>query len=65
MLNTAGLTAAEAEGLVAAWTPQFFQTDGTRVLFIMSKEDYDALCPILVRPTLTELVRVGIVLTEL
>ncbi len=65
MLTTAGLTAAEAEGLVASWTPQFFQTDGTRVLFIMSKEDYDALCPIQIRPTPTEMVRVGIVLTEL
>lgn len=65
MLVTAGLTAPEAAGLIAAWTQQFFQTDGTRVLFLMPREDYDNICPIEVRPAPTEMARVGIVLTEL
>ena len=64
MIQKAGLTAGEADGLIACWSPQFFQTDGTRLLTIMSRGDYDTYCPIEVRPTPTEMVRVGIVLNE-
>lgn len=64
MICAAGLTADEAEGLVAAWTPQFFGTDGTRTLLIMDRQDYDTLCPMQIRPTPTPWARVGIVLKE-
>jgi len=32
MLRRYGLNGPEAEGLIAAWTPQFFQTEGRRFL---------------------------------
>jgi hypothetical protein len=64
MLTDTGLTVDEAEGLIVSWTPPFFQTPGKRVLCIMSRADYDFLCPIQIRPTPTEIVRVGIILTE-
>jgi hypothetical protein len=40
------------------------KSDGTRLLLIMSRQDYDRLCPIEIRPKPTEMARVGIVLTE-
>ena len=64
MLTSYGLTPAEAEGLIAAWTPQFFQTEGRRFLLRMSAADYDWQCPMQVRPKPTEVVRLGLVLTE-
>lgn len=59
-----GLQPEEAKGLVDCWTPQFFETKGKRLLTIFRTEEYNQLCPIEVSPTPTELVRVGIVLTE-
>ena len=64
-LTSAGLTHAEAAGLLDCWEQQFFYTPGTRFLLIMSSEDYDAFCPLRIRPAPTELARVGILLTEL
>ena len=64
LLTEAGLTAEEAGGLVDAWSPQFFHTEGERFLLIMSAEDYDRFCPLAIAPAPTTLVRVGIVLTE-
>jgi hypothetical protein len=60
-----GLTKEEAIGMIDVWRPQFFETDGRRLLTIMDKQDYDQLCPLHMRPEPTELVRLGIVLTEL
>lgn len=59
-----GLTEPEAMGLIDAWRPQFFHTAGARLILIMSSADYETLCPIKVRPAPTEMVRVGIILTE-
>jgi hypothetical protein len=64
MLTAYGLTGPEAEGLIAAWSPQFFHTEGRRFLLRMSPADYDWQCPIQVRPRPTALVRLGLVLTE-
>jgi hypothetical protein len=64
LLLTAGLNAGEVEGLIHAWTAQFFETDGRRIVLLMARAAYDTFCPIQIRPTPTELVRVGIVLTE-
>jgi hypothetical protein len=64
MLTTYGLTAPEAEGLIDAWAPQFFHTEGRRLLLRMSPADYARQCPMQVRPTPTEVVRLGLVLTE-
>jgi hypothetical protein len=64
MLTSYGLTTPEANGLIAAWTPQFFQTEGRRFLLRMSPQDYASRCPMQVRPTPTEIVRLGLILTE-
>ena len=65
MLAEAGLSAAEAVGLVDCWHQQFFQTPGQRFLLLLAREDYDAICPLRVNPEPTELARVGIALIEL
>lgn len=59
-----GLTLSEAQGLVDCWRPQFFESDGKRLLTIFGKKEYNELCPISVSPDPTEFARVGIVLTE-
>jgi len=59
-----GISADEAMGLVDCWRPQFFQTDGQRLLTIFGKKEYDELCRISIFPPPTEMSRVGIVLTE-
>jgi hypothetical protein len=64
MLITYGLTPAEAEGLVAAWTPQFFHTNGRRFVLRMSPQEYARLCPMQIRPMPTEVCRLGLVLSE-
>ncbi|HEV3342388.1 MAG TPA: HEAT repeat domain-containing protein [Pirellulales bacterium] len=64
MLAETGLTDDEIAGLLASWQQHFFKTEGRRLLLVMSKDDYGAMCPLVVRPTPTELVRVGIVLME-
>ncbi|MFT5522491.1 MAG: hypothetical protein ACI9HK_000435 [Pirellulaceae bacterium] len=65
LLTKYGLTQSEAMGLIDAWRPQFFQTNGLRLLTIMTPADYDRCCPLLMQPLPTEVVRVGIVLQEL
>ena len=65
VLKSYGLSANEARGLVDCWRPQFFNTDGKRLLTIFGNKEYEKLCPLEVRPKPTELSRVGIVLTEL
>jgi hypothetical protein len=64
LLTEAGLTDAEAAGLVDSWRPQFFQSPGSRFIHLMSPMDYDLLCPIRIDPPPTELIRVGLVLSE-
>lgn len=65
LLVKAGLTKEEAGGLIASWRKQFFETTGTRLLTILSRHDYDEMCPLNIRPVPAEIVRVGIVLAEL
>ena len=50
LLTDYGLTADEAAGLVDVWKQQFFQTRGRRLLVILPAADYDAMCPLRVRP---------------
>lgn len=64
LLTSAGLTDAEAKGLLDAWRPQFFGTKGKRFVLLLRADEYDAMCPLQVRPKPTELARVGLVLTE-
>jgi hypothetical protein len=64
MLTGAGLSAVEADGLIACWRRQFLVAEGSRFLLVMSAADYDALCPLRIRPAPSEVARVGLVLTE-
>ena len=59
-----GLNKSEADGLVDCWRPQFFETDGKRLVTVFGKSEYDMLCPMSVSPAPTEFARVGLVLTE-
>ena len=65
MLRSAGLTAAEAQAMSTAWRKHFFDRSGSRLLLLMSPRDFDAFCPLAMRPKPTTLVRIGIVLIEL
>ena len=64
MLIRYGLTASEAEGLVAAWSRQFFQTEGRRFILRMSPAEYARQCPLEVRSAPSQIVRLGLILTE-
>ncbi len=64
VLTARGLTHEEAAGLCDCWRKQFFESPGQRLITVLSNDDYDAMCPLEVRPRPTELTRVGIVLTE-
>jgi hypothetical protein len=57
-LVAAGLYRQEADALVDIWREEFFAMDGVRVLAIASREEYDAVLPIEIRPTPKELARV-------
>jgi hypothetical protein len=59
-----GLLRTEADGMVACWREAFFRRAGRRFLLFMTQSDYDYACPLTIRPTPTETVRVGIVWTE-
>ena len=64
MLTEYGLSGREADGLIRVWSPQFFQTEGRRFVLRMTKDEYNRQCPIKVQPAPTEMVRLGLVLTE-
>ena len=65
MLTDAGLSGEESAGLLASWDKEFFRTSGTRLLMRLSAADYEAQCPLTIRPAPTEVARVGILWTEL
>jgi hypothetical protein len=64
LLAARGLKPEESDGLIDAWRPQFFRAPGSRFIMLMTSADYNLLCPIRVRPIPTEVVRIGIILTE-
>ena len=64
MLLRYGLSGPEADGLIAAWAPQFFRAQGRRFVLRMSPAEYARQCPMQVRPPPTEVVRLGLVLSE-
>jgi hypothetical protein len=64
LLAEQGLTRAEARGMADCWTTQFFHTGGTRFIYFLSPDEYIETNPIQVHPAPTEMVRVGVVLTE-
>lgn len=64
MLLKQGLTKEEAGGLLDAWRERFFAAPGQRLLTLLTRAEYDRMCPLKVRPPATETVRVGVVLRE-
>ena len=61
----AGLNKSEANGLMDCWAEQWFETPGERVIFLLTREEYNKMCPITIRPRPTNFQRVGLVFTEL
>lgn len=57
-LRNAGLYALEARAMVDTWTRSYFQTSGTRVLYVTPRPWVDVVLPISVSPTPEELERV-------
>jgi hypothetical protein len=53
-----GLYEDEARAMVRTWAPTWFADEGTRVLYILPRATTDAILPIRITPTPTELVRV-------
>ena len=64
-LIAAGLKGFEADALMDCWAEQWFETPGERVIFLLTREEYDKMCPITIRPRPTNFQRVGLVFTEL
>ena len=64
MLVAYGLTGPEADGLVAAWSPWLFHAEGKRFVLRMSPADYDRQCPMWMSPAPTQVVRLGLALSE-
>lgn len=57
-LRNAGLYPLEARAMVDTWTRSYFQTSGTRVLYVAPRPWVDAVLPISVSPAPAELQRV-------
>jgi hypothetical protein len=64
-IQARGLNASETAAMIDCWRETFFVKPGLRVLLLLSAEEYDALCPLTIRPRPTERARVGIVWYEL
>jgi len=64
-LNSAGLNDSESDGLMGCWQQQWFETPGERAIFLLTRQEYDKMCPITIRPQPTNFQRVGLVFTEL
>lgn len=50
MLAAAGLFEAEARRVADIWTREFFETDGARVLAVMTRDEADAVLPLRITP---------------
>jgi hypothetical protein len=64
-LTASGLYAKEARAMVNTWTSSYFQTDGTRVLFILPQSWTEAFIPMTVEPRPKQVVRVMVGRVEL
>ena len=64
-LTDSGLYAKEARAMVNTWTSSYFQTDGTRVLFVLPQSWTDAFIPMTVVPQPKQVVRVMVGRLEL
>ena len=59
-LIAAGLFRAEAEGLVAIWKKEFFETPGLHVLYRLPQDEYDRMLPLQIKPEPQKIVRAGL-----
>ena len=57
-LTTKGLYPREAEAMVKTWNDSWFQEDGVRVLYVLSREWTDRTLPLTIEPAPREVVRV-------
>ncbi len=64
ILVKAGLKMKEAKSIVKIWDQEFFKNKGIRIIYRMSRNQYDNLLSIKITPEPDKLVRVGLVLVE-
>jgi hypothetical protein len=64
-LRKQGLFPREAQAMVNTWQSSWFQEEGTRVLYILSRKWTDQTLPLAISPSATELVRVMVGRAEL
>ena len=57
-LRGTGLYDKEARAMVRTWRKSYFETEGLRVLFLMTQDQVDAVLPLSVNPKPREIVRV-------
>lgn len=58
LLVSAGLYRKEAEGMMGFWTEEWFAREGTRILWLMPRNEIDRDLPLEISPTPAETVRV-------
>ena len=63
-LTEAGLYPKEALAMVNSWDKSYFRTEGLRLLFVLPREQVDAVIPIQIKPAPPQLVRVMVGRTE-
>jgi len=57
-----GLTADEAQSLLATWYPDLIEAQGHRRIYFVDRADYDAMLPLTISPRPRQMVRVGLVI---
>lgn len=60
-LRKAGLFTSEADGLIAIWKKEFFETPGLHLLFRLPQTEYDRMLPLTAKPKPKRTVRVGLI----
>lgn len=63
-LQRAGLNSSESASLLGTWEPELNDA-APHLIYILTRAEYDRMLPITISPTPTELVRVGVVISDL
>jgi len=61
-LTARGLTATEAQSLLATWHHDLVEAPGDRRIYFIDRADYDHMLPLTISPRPRQLVRVGLVI---
>ena len=64
MLTTEGLNEKEARGIAKIWEEEFFTRDGTRVIYMMTRDEVDKILPLEITPKPKNLKRAMLVCVQ-